>query len=75
MGSKRLDTLSDFVRHKYRLRADCLHCKRTVVLEPLELIGQCQARGWSYGLRAVEQRLVCSECGSKRVQLGPAFGD
>jgi hypothetical protein len=75
MGSKRLDTLSEFVRHKYRLRAECLRCKRAVVLDPVELIQQCQAKGWSYVLQSLEPRLVCSECGGKRVRLGPAFGD
>jgi hypothetical protein len=45
------------------------------ILEPLELLQTCQTRGWSYALAQVEQRLVCSECGAKRVRLGPAFGD
>jgi ribosomal protein S27AE len=75
MGSKPLDSLGDFMRHHYRLRADCLRCKRVAILEPLELLQTCQKRGWSYALAQVEPRLVCSECGAKRVRLGPAFGD
>jgi hypothetical protein len=75
MGSKRLNSLGDFVRHLYRLRADCTACKRVAILEPLELLQRCQKRGWSYAVGQIERRLVCSECGSKRVRLGPAFGD
>lgn len=75
MGSKRLDSLADFVRHNYRLRADCIDCRRVAILEPLELIQRCQAKKWSYGLRQIEARMVCAECGSRRVRLGPVFGD
>ena len=74
MGSKRLDSLSDYSRHHYRLRADCLRCKRVTVLDPLLLIERCQAKGWSYQIGAVAARLVCAECGSRQVRLGPAFG-
>ena len=28
-----------------------------------------------YRLEVVAQHMVCAECGSKRVRLGPAFGD
>jgi hypothetical protein len=75
MSSKRLDSLSDYSRAHYRLRADCLKCKRVAVLDPLALITRCQAKGWSYQIGAVAARLVCAECGSREVRLGPAFGD
>ena len=74
-SSKRLDSLADFSRHRYRLRADCLKCKRVSALDPLALIARCQAKGWSYQIGAVAARLVCAECGSRQVRLGPAFGD
>ena len=75
MGSKRLDSLADFVRHKYRLRVECLPCRRVVFLEPLTLLSKFQARGWSYMLGSVERHLVCAECGGKSLRIGPAFGD
>ena len=75
MSSKRLDSLADFCRHRYRLRADCLRCKRVTILDPLPLIERCQAKGWSYQIGAVAARMVCAECGSREVRLGPAFGD
>ena len=74
-SSKRLDSLSDYSRAHYRLRADFLRCKRVSVLDPLTLIARCQAKGWSYQIGAVAARLVCAECGSREVRLGPAFGD
>jgi hypothetical protein len=75
MGSKRLDSLADYSRHRYRLRADCLRCKRVTIMDPLPLIARCQVKGWSYQIRSVAARLVCAECGSREVRLGPAFGD
>ena len=75
MSSKRLDSLADFSRHRYRLRADCLKCKRVAIMDPLDLLQRCQAKGWSYQLEAVRRRMTCAECGSREVRLGPAFGD
>lgn len=71
MGSKRFDTLSDYVRHRRSLRVDCLHCKRFAVLEPMALGITCSARGWSRDMRAVEARLRCSHCGSRKVNCCP----
>ena len=75
VSSKRLDTLSDFSRHRYRLRADCLRCKRVTIMDPLPLLMRRQAKGWSYRIGSVASRFVCAECGSREVRLGPAFGD
>ena len=75
MGSRRLDTLSDVSSAKYRVRADCLRCKRLTILDPIPLTLLCHARGWSLRLKDVRARMVCAECGSKRVRLGPAFRD
>lgn len=75
MSSKRLDSLADYNRHRYRLRADCLNCRRVTIMEPLALLERCHARGWSYDIEAVARRMVCAECGSRDVRLGPAFGD
>jgi len=75
MSSKRLDTIADFARHGYRLRVDCLSCKRVAIIEPRQIVELCSKRGWSRDMRAVERRLRCSACGSREVRCGPAFGD
>ena len=75
MGSRRLDSLTDVSSAKYRLRVDCLSCNRLVILDPVPLTLRCHARGWSLRLEDVRARMVCAERGSKRVRLGPAFGD
>jgi len=75
MGSIRLDTLSDFTRHSYRVRVDCRGCGRVVVIEPIELRLTCQRRGFSARLDEIGQRLRCSKCGKRGAQIGPAFGN
>ena len=74
MSSKRLDTIADYSRHGYVLRVDCHGCKRMVLMNPLELTYLCQKRQWSRQMAAIERRLVCSQCGSRDIRLGPAFG-
>ena len=36
---------------------------------------ETKVKGWIYQIGAVAARLVCGECGSREVRLGPAFGD
>lgn len=74
MSSKRLDDLGYFLRHGYRLRVDCRACKRVAILSPLPLLELCSRRSWSRQIGDVERRFKCSECGSRDVRLGPAFG-
>jgi hypothetical protein len=74
MGSKRLDAISDYHRHGFRLRIDCRACGRVAIVDPLEIVEQCRARGWSRQMPAIERRLRCSRCGGREVRLGPAFG-
>tara|TARA_R100001129_G_scaffold181565_1_gene161047 strand:- start:2221 stop:2505 length:285 start_codon:yes stop_codon:yes gene_type:complete len=74
MSSKRLDTIADYSRHGYALRVDCRRCRRVEVLHPLKITLLCQQRGWSKQMFALERRLRCSQCGSREVRLGPAFG-
>jgi hypothetical protein len=73
MGSKRLDSLSDFARHKYLLRIDC-ECGRVVLADPHKIIAACQARRISYRLEAVAGRLRCENCGRKPWRIGPGLG-
>lgn len=74
MGSKRLDSLGDFLRHKYRLRIECRGCNRIVIKEPLALLELCRRRGWGHQLPVIERRLRCSRCGGRHARIGPAFG-
>ena len=73
MSSKRLDSIADYSRHGYALRVDCRRCRRVAVLDPLQIVLQCQQRGWSKQMAALEGRLRCSRCGSRQTRLGPAF--
>ena len=73
MSSKRLDSIADYSRHGYALRVDCRRCRRVAVLDPLQIALQCQQRGWSKQMAALEERLRCSRCGSRQTRLGPAF--
>lgn len=74
MGSKRLDSLGDYLRHGYRLRLECRGCNRVAIKEPLPMLEMCRKRGWGHQLPVIERRLRCSKCGSREVRLGPAFG-
>lgn len=74
MGSKRLESLSDFARHGYLLRIDC-DCGRVVLADPRKIIAACQARGISYTLAEVAGRLRCEKCGRKPSRVGPGLGD
>jgi hypothetical protein len=74
MSSKRLDTIADYSRHGYALRVDCLSCRHIAVVNPLEIVMLCQHRGWSKQMAAVEARMRCSRCGSRKTRIGPAFG-
>lgn len=73
MSSKRLDTLSDFARHHYKLRIEC-ECGRVVLADPHEIILACQKRGLSYKLEAFSARLRCERCGKKPWRVGPGLG-
>lgn len=74
MGSKRLDSAGDYLRHGYRVRIDCLGCGRTMILAPLTLLEQCRQRGWGHSMAEIERRLKCGDCGGRKVRIGPAFG-
>lgn len=74
MSSKRLDSIADYSRLGYALRVDCRQCRRVAVMDPLQIVLQCQQRGWSKQMPALEGRLRCSRCGSRDTRLGPAFG-
>ena len=73
MGSKRLETMADYARHKYLLRIEC-ECGRVVLSDPHKIIRACQVRGINYLLEAVAGRLRCERCGRKPWRIGPGLG-
>ena len=75
MGSKRLESLSDYARHGYTLRLDC-KCGRVVMLDPHQLLATIMERGWpSHTLEGIATKLRCSKCGERPARIGPGFGD
>jgi hypothetical protein len=73
MSSKRLDSISDYRRHGYALRIDCLGCGHMAKIDPNVIVKLCMAHGWSKQLAYVERRLRCTKCGKRDVRCGPAF--
>lgn len=73
MGSKRLETMADYARHKYLLRIDC-DCGRAVLVDPHKIILACQQRRISYRMDAVAARLRCEKCGRRPRRVGPGLG-
>ena len=74
MSSIRLNQISDYVRHGYRLRVECRGCGRRAYLDPAELSALCVKHGWSRDVFSLEKRLRCSNCGSRNVLSGSSFG-
>jgi len=60
--------IHNFTRHRYRLRADCLRCKRVTIMDPLALLQRCQARGWSRDALA-HFLLFCSRAMSHSIAM------
>lgn len=44
MSSKRLDSISDYHRHRFNLRVVCLGCGRVIVLDSLNFLSACTDR-------------------------------
>lgn len=73
MSSKRLDSLGDYLRHRYRVRLECLSCNRVVIKSVVPLLEMCRERSISHRTVLLEKHLRCSNCGLQNVQIGPAF--
>lgn len=71
MGSKRLDSISDYHRHGFDLRVTCLGCGRVVVIDSLKLSMACSKAHRSRQMPAIQARLACRECGGREVKCGP----
>jgi len=71
MGSKRLDSISDYRRHGFDLRVTCKGCGRVIVLDAHNLSMKMSDQHRSRNMVSIERRLKCSECGSRDVKCGP----
>lgn len=71
MGSKRLDTISDYARHGFDLRVACRACKRVTVIDALALSGECSRASQSRKMPVIQRRLKCQGCGGRDVTCGP----
>lgn len=71
MGSKRLDSISDYSRHGFNLRVVCQGCGRTTVLDSLALSMSRAKANKSRDMGAIEREQRCRNCGSRRVKCGP----
>jgi hypothetical protein len=64
MGTRRLDSLTDLIRHGLMLKVEC-RCGRVVIMNPTQLAEQCQARGAPRALMALSRQLKCARCGRR----------
>jgi hypothetical protein len=72
MGTHRLDSVSDYVRHGFNIRVVCLDCKRASVLNARQLLEKLAGQKRSTKIGDVAKRLKCGWCDSKNSQLGPS---
>ena len=70
MGSKRLDSISDYSRHGFNLRVVCQGCESAAVLDSLALSMARSKAGKSRDMGAVQRDLKCRACGSRNVKCG-----
>jgi hypothetical protein len=71
MGSKRLDSISDYSRHGFNLRVVCQECGRSAVLDSLALSMARTKASKSRDMGAIERGLKCRAWGSREVKCGP----
>ncbi|WP_156445350.1 hypothetical protein [Blastomonas sp. CCH5-A3] len=68
MGSKRLDTVADLVRHGLNAQVECLGCYRVVIVPAAKLRDQCFAKSIPMKLEIVARHLRCN-CGHRGTKL------
>ncbi len=71
MGTKRLDTISDYARHGFDLQVRCRACKRVSVIDARALSIKCTSESLSRNMSAIARRLKCQGCGARDVVCGP----
>lgn len=73
MARKQIRNLEELIRGNWWLHAECNACGHKAKLDPSSLRRTFARRGWQTDLENVERRLVCSQCESKSVYIGPGF--
>ena len=64
VSSRRLDSLTDLIRHGLELRVECA-CGRVVIMNSIQLAAQCRARGTPQSLLVLTRHLKCTRCGRR----------
>lgn len=70
MGTKRLDSVADLVRHGLNAQIECGRCRRVVIMPATRLRDQCFAMSIPLNLGKVAQHLRCS-CGHRGARIDP----
>ena len=73
MGSPRLNSFTDFIRHGYWIRLDC-SCGRSAKVDPRLLSQQLLERGGNQHVAKALSRLKCRGCGRRNPAFMPCFG-
>ena len=68
MGSKRLDTVADLVRHGLNAQVECSRCRRVVIVDAAGLRDRCFAKSIPMKLEIVARHLRCT-CGHRGAKL------
>ena len=75
MVRHKLDSVSDFARGGYFVRARCLGCERTSDLNPALLMQQLHQAKRSQKIEDLEYALRCRQCGHRGAHVTPALID
>jgi hypothetical protein len=70
MGTKRLDSVADLVRHGLNAQIECGRCRRVVIMPAARLRDQCFTRSIPLKLDMVARHLRCS-CGHRGARIDP----
>jgi len=71
VSSKRLDSVTDYIRNGCRMRVRCGACGHQIEIDPHRVLSQCASRGTSPRLCQVGQRLRCSRCRQRSASIAP----
>lgn len=70
MGTKRLETVSDAIRHDFDLQVKCI-CGRAEVIEPRDLMPELIKRQSSGRFDDVAKLMKCKRCKRKQCRVTP----
>lgn len=70
----KLETLSDFARHNYKVRVTCQTggCGRMVDHNASQFAIDCAKKGYPARVSELEPRLTCGWCMKRNAKIGPA---